>query len=164
MLKTDGQLERAQYELMNLPLGFLFENFDGPISTPKGNAFLCAWRPDRKIFDTVLNRFVAFTSHLFEEMPATFTFCPKPANAEQEVEYYVRSAGLPKHAFIWSDNIAKTGLTWRQYCSIRGETNIHFRGRYTFTPLLPQIKNLGQVNEHGFYEMDQTEWEAIFLI
>lgn len=166
LLKADGQWERAQYEFLNLPRGFLFQNFNGRISTPKSNRVICEWSPtvNQKIFDVEQQKYIPFTEQLWLDIPQTATFTRRPENAEQEVEYFVRSASLPKHSFIWSDDVVNTGLSWEEFSSIRGFSNQEFRGRFTFLPYLPNIKDLGHYNKFGFYEMKDDDWDFLFRI
>lgn len=166
LLKVDGQIERAQYGLLNLPIGFLFRNFIGPVSTPRGNDLLCLWKPNsnREIYDTVLNKSVPYTKELLESIPKTYTFAPRPTDHDIEVEYFARSAGLPKHAWIWSDGVR--AMTQATYGLIRSNENAEFHGQYTFTPLLPQIKSLGRWERAGpndIYVIDSDDWEKLFL-
>lgn len=162
LLKIDGQPERAQYEFLNLPRGYLFDRFNGPISNPRGQEVVCVWKPGREVFDTVLQTHVSFTEELYLNLPNTFTFTLKPEDDQQEVEYFVRAIGLPKHSFVWSNDVDRTGISCENYSAIRGDSNKAYRGRFTFTPHLPGIKELGHHDENGFYTMDEAEWEAIF--
>lgn len=161
LLKVDGQAERFYYRLLGLPRGFLFNNFENVISSPK-NEWM--FSPGREIFDKKLQKCVPITTELLSDIPPTFTFAPRPVDAEQEVEFYVRSAGLPNHSFYWSDNVVNTGIDWKRYVQIRGDTNKEFRGRFTLTPLLPQIDGLGNYSRNGYYSMDQNDWDSLFLI
>lgn len=167
LLKVDGQIERAQYGLLGLPIGFLFNNFNEPISTPRDNDWICAWMPrtNRRIYDTWLNEWVPYTEELFNSIPKTCTFAPRPTDHEIEVEYFVRSAGLPKHVWIWSDGVQT--MSRAIYLFIRGNINAEYRGRYTFTPRLPQIDGLGRWERDGpndIYVIDTNDWEQLFLI
>lgn len=162
LIKTDGQLERAQYALLGLPLGYLFNRFDENISNPKGQQVVCSWKPGRQIYDTEKGDFVPYTETLIDNIPKTFTFAQRPENAEQEVEYYVRSVSLPKHSFYWSNSMNEAGIPFGEYAAIKGFTNKAYRGRYTLTPNLPGIKKLGHYNEFGFYVMDEEDWDLLF--
>lgn len=166
LLRIDGQPERSAYFLDygdDTQHSHLFQTIYEQTSVPKGNNIICDWKEgrQRKIFDTVLGQFVPYTKQLWLSIPKTTTFTKRPRNAEEEVEYFVRSVGLPNHKFFWSDDVQLTGLDFNDYAAINGERNKKYRGRYTFTPELPSINRLRRPTKFGF-ELDQTDWEILF--
>lgn len=138
-------------------LGSMFTNFDGPIVVPIGNEILSAWRPNRMIFDNLEKRWIPYTKEFLESLPRTCTFVPKSTTTEMEMDYFVRACGLPKHVFIWSTN----GIDRENFAWIKSGRNMEYRGRYTFTPNLPNISTLGRMEGH-FYVMEICDWDIIF--
>lgn len=124
----------------NLPNCFI--GLNGPLAVLNGNRGLFdlpALRP-RQIFDNLENNWVPFTEKLLEDLPFTYTYAPRPINSVMEIDYYIHACGLPKHAFIWSTE----RLPMEYYGLIRSVCNQQYIGRFTFTPLLPSIKELGR--------------------
>lgn len=114
---------------------------DGSMAVLNGNQALFDF-PDhreRQIFDTVEKKWIPFTEELLLSIPHTFTYAPRPINNAMQVDYYIRACGLPKHVFIWAvDRIPRNHYGLIRSCGQQ------FIGRYTFTPQLPSIKEIGR--------------------
>lgn len=163
LLHSKGDMVRLHYSIFG-KLGDLFRNFDGPIAIPKGTNKIVAKDEDSgesQVYDRFINQWVPFTDSLLESIPPTFSYVPKPTNLDLEVDYFVRSAGLIKHAFVWSDSHEKEGIPWEQFCQIRGSRNIKYRGRFTLTPWLPRIEKMARM-ENGCYIVSEKDWKIIY--
>lgn len=103
LLGPENGRERNYYTLFGR-LGQLFRNFDDTIATPRGANNLFAVDEEagqdgeHQVFDNVLNDWIPLTDELIRNIPETFTFAPKPFHREMELDYFVRSTGLLKHA------------------------------------------------------------------
>lgn len=53
---------------------------------------------ERLMFDRMLNQWVSFNAEI---VAPTYSIAPPPRNAFDEVNYFVATAGLIKHKFIW---------------------------------------------------------------
>lgn len=141
-------------------VGQLFQNFDEAIAIPKGNTRMKIIDPNRnqnEVFDNNANQWVPLTDDLFRSIPKTFTFAPKPVNVDMELDYYVRGAGLIKHSFIW----ATDAILKEHFSKIASNKNKEFIGRYTLTPWMPKISNLGRML-NGWYVIDDEDWEVMY--
>lgn len=159
LVKKDGADERVLYSLL-APLGMLFPYFLDPIGVPSQSENFCLPNgPKRKIFDQEVGEWIWFNAELYESIPNTYSFAPRPIDVHMEMDYFVRSFGLPKHHFIWSDG--SKGILREHFGLVRSIQNGKFHGHYTLTPWLPSIKNLGRLMS-GFYVTDNEDYEAIF--
>lgn len=159
LIDVNGAEHRILYDYL-ATLGSLFIGFNEAIGVPKGNTLLCTWNkmaPERSIFDTVEDKWVPFTERLYDSIPETYTFAQRPVDQQLEMDYFVRSCGLPNHRFIWSTD----SISMKHYGWVISETNKLFRGRYTFTPYMPRIKNMGRI-EFGFYSIENSDWDILF--
>lgn len=52
-----------------------------------------------KVFD---NKIGQWTDKYLFEIPKTATYAPMPTNLLSELDYYIRSAALVNHKFVWS--------------------------------------------------------------
>lgn len=140
-------------------LGQLFTDFNNPIAKTKGPGFsICDYDSENsEIYDNVIEEWVPLTTDLYRSIPQTYTFAPQPDHVQMEMEYFIRSAGLLNHSFIWST----ISIPRENYLKIRSFTNAAFRGRYTVTPWFPQIDTLGKV-EHGFYVINTDGYRIIY--
>lgn len=155
MTSPQGGEERTVHTMLGR-LGQLFRHFDRPISTPRGaNQFRVFDNTNGRfeVFDKVLNNWVALDDEMLEHIPHTYTFAPKPVNKHMELDYFVRGVGLLKHSFIWSTK----SIPKDHFALLKSIKNRDFNGRYTVTPWLPQIENLGRL-EHGFYVIHTDDW------
>lgn len=164
LLDKNGAEERLLYALL-APLGMLFSGFYAEIGKPIQSEYFCA--PDgleRKIFDKGYGEWFWFTDELYESLPKTFTFAPRPIDVNMEMDYFARSFGLSKHHFIWSDNVES--IPREHFAALLSKKNDMFHGRYTFTPWLPQIERLGRLefvtNDFRHYVADEEDSDAIF--
>lgn len=149
--------ERVVHTLLGT-LGQLFQDFDAPIATPKcTNKIIVedAYSGRMEIYDNFENRWTSLK--VLESIPSTFTFAPKPTNLLMELDYFLRGAGLVKHSFVWASESIPVDV----FYDIRSDRNNFFRGRYTVTPWLPKISNLGRMSD-GFYEIDDMDWKLTF--
>lgn len=89
------------------------------------------------VYDNVVNSWVY--KRLYE-IPRTYTFAPYPEDVYMELDYFVRSAGLVNHRFVWSSN--QHGIPFDLYMGIRSNINKEMRGRYTQCKGLPKIGGL----------------------
>lgn len=159
LLNEDACEERVLYTFL-APFGMLFDDFYGIMTAPVQSKNFCSPNDfKRNIYDKVSGKWVDFTQELYEIIPKTFTFAPRPVNIEMEMDYFVRSFGLPKHHFVWSNKL--DGIPKEIFAGIRSVKNGMFRGRYTFTPWLPQIEKLGRLYS-GFYMCEDDDNCIIF--
>lgn len=154
LVKRDGEEDRSLYRLL-APFGHLFDGIYRSVGKPARSviifeAFLK--EKNRKIYDNSLRDWISFSPDFFESLPMTYTFAQRPINTDMEVDYFCRSFGLPKHRFIWSDDHKDglNGVTLDLFASLKSTKNTTYRGRYTFTPWMPKIENLGTLL-NGFY-------------
>lgn len=111
-------------------LGQLFDDFNAPISTPKFASRLRVRDYDsdqHEVFDTVLGEWVPLTEELYNRIPKTYTFAPRPENIEMEMDCFVRGCGLLKHSFVWSVN----SIPKEDFEKVASNANIAWCGRYT---------------------------------
>lgn len=156
MLHQHAGSFRYQYTFYGR-FGSLFTNIDEPIAKPAGADQLrlvdINGNVQNVIFDTEYDEWVPLTAELLHQIPETFTYAPKPISCEMELDYFVRSAGLIKHAFIWSGD----AISRNDFAKIRSQSNAIYRGRYTLTPWLPQIGTLGVLDEIGIYAISEGD-------
>lgn len=161
LINKDAAEDRVIYSLL-APIGMLFSGFLQPIGVPFQNENFCFPNAvKRKIYDNAYGEWTWFNRDLYDSIPPTFTFAPRPIDVEMELDYFVRSFGLPKHKFIWSDGIKAIPID--QFASIFSTKNDIFRGRYTFTPWMPPIASLSKLS-FGHYIIDKDDYETIFNI
>lgn len=159
LLHPKGGVKRTMHTMLGT-LGQLFINFDAPIARTLGSDRIRARDEgscQAEVFDNAIGEWIPMTPELFEAIPRTYTFAPQPDSVLMELDYFVRGAGLLKHAFVWATN----SIPAETYCMVRCDTNKKFRGRYTVTPWLPSIHNLGQ-NIGGDYFISDEDWDVIF--
>lgn len=153
LLIPRGGYLRKQYHSYG-QLGDLFNNFHEPISAPIGaDRINVKFDAKPMVYDSVAREWIPFTNRLFDDIPPTFTFAPRPIGLVMELDYFVRSAGLVKHSFVWSIDSIPRDLFGRICC----QTNIDFRGRYTFTPWLPDIRSMGVLENSGAYSVSAED-------
>lgn len=141
-------------------LGQLFDDINAPIATPKSVKRLRVRDCESghyEVFDTEVGEWVHLTEELYNRIPRTFTFAPRPENAGMELDYFVRGCGLVKHSFVWSVNPIPRDV----FEKVASNMNITWCGRYTLTPWFPRVQNLGRMM-HGFYIMDDDDWRKIY--
>lgn len=159
LLSPKGAQERVIHIMIGT-LGQLFDDITAPIAIPKSARKLRVYdceKEEHQIFDTHANQWIKLSKELYDSIPNTFTFAPRPTNLDMELDYFVRGCGLLKHSFIWSlDSIPKSVFE-----KIASKSNTDCRGRYTLTPWLPPISRLGRM-ERGFYVMNNADWMIIY--
>lgn len=141
-------------------LGELFMDLNAPIAIPKGSnklRLIDLKTGQYQVFDTQDNKWLTLNQELLDSIPKTYTYAPRPQNVDMELDYFVRGCGLVKHHFIWSVD----ALPKDDFAKITSNTNIAWRGRYTMTPWMPRIQNLGRMSG-GFYELDNDDWAKIY--
>lgn len=77
-----------------------------------------------------------------------------------ELDYYIRSACIPKHSFIWSDQ-SNGSIRFDDFARIICDANSFNRCRYTFAPYLPWLCDIGTINKlTGKYttSLDDNIW------
>lgn len=161
IIDLDGQECRASYEILAERLGALFIDFDGVTSVPIGNNIIGKWysdRPQRMIFDCFTEEWIPFTPNFYQSMAPTFTYVPRPATIHMELDYYVRSVSIPKHSFIWSD---RQLLNRDNFGDIQSNGNKLNRCRYTLSPHLPWLCNIGKFN-NGRYEISAGDMDLLY--
>lgn len=140
--------------------GQLFLNFDDPIVKTKGHDRIWGFTVGShqpQVFDNTISDWIPMTVELFQSIPPTFTFAPKPDSVMMELDYFLRGAGLVKHSFVW----ATESIPVDTYAKVRSVTNQQFRGRYTVTPWFPPIQTLGrQVGDD--YIIADEDWDKMF--
>lgn len=159
ILSPNGAQKRMLHTVLGY-LGQLFQNFDDPVTAPKGSRKLFVFDETKQryeVFDNVLGEWIPLDLELYNNIPETYTFAPKPETIEMELDYFVRGAGLLKHNFVWAVDAIPPDI----YRKVRSGTNQAYRGRYTLTPWLPQIAGLGRM-ECGFYSIDEDDWQKTF--
>lgn len=107
------------------------------------------------VFDTEQKRWVRV---LFNDIPWTYSFVPKPHNTVFELDYWVRSCGLVKHQFIWS----VPSIPAATFARVSAPQNREMLGRYTTMPWLPLIKDLIRF-ESGFRQFADNGFMCGFL-
>lgn len=160
VLNPNGGKLRKYYIFFG-ELGRLFTNFHDPIAIPKGADNIHVIDKSDKyavIYDNFIDDWIPLTDEMIENTAKTYTYAPKPITLEMELDYFVRSAGLIKHAFIWSGNM----IPRDNFAKIRNQYNANFRGRYTFTPWLPQIHSLGVLDNNSLYHISLNDRLKIY--
>lgn len=101
LLSPNGQNQRL-FHAVNGTLGQLLTNIEGPISRPKDADFWFVKNAEgqREVYDTSISQWVLLTDELLESIPKTYSFVPRPENAEIGLDYFVRGSGLLKHSFV----------------------------------------------------------------
>lgn len=139
-------------------LGQLFDDFEAPISTPRGADCLRILVDGQYwVFDVIEDKWIPLTEQLLDSIPKTYTFAPRPSMVEMEMDYFVRGSGLLKHSFVWSVDAIPKEL----FAKVASMNNKKFHGRYTVTPWLPRIANLGRISS-GWYIVDDEDWAIIY--
>lgn len=157
LLKKNGSEARLIY-MYSGRLGQLFTNFGAQISTPIGtNLVYVENNGQRMVFDNMVNAWVPLTEALLESIPNTYTFAPRPESTEMEMDYYARGCGLLKHSFVWS----MVQIPKELFAKVATNENIKFRGRYTVTPWLPHISQLGRLIK-GWYVIEDDDWTILY--
>lgn len=152
--------DRALYSNFGT-LGQLFNNFDGPVATPKNANNWVFFGSDGKpsVYDTWEKKWVPLTNQLFNIIPNTYTFAPRPENVAMELDYFVRGSGLINHSFVWSH----PSISKNEYGLVATHTNITNHGRFTVTPWVPHMNQLGRMQK-GFYVLEHEDWNFIYGI
>lgn len=158
LLDIKGAEERAIH-LNNGVLGQLFVNLDAPVSKVKGANQWYIEDTDGQpaVYDTWTDKLVPLTKQIINIIPETYTYAPRPQNVDMELDYFVRGSGLINHTFIWSSPSIPKDI----FATFATHTNFSFLGRYTVTPWVPKINNLGQM-VNGFYVMEDEDWVFMY--
>lgn len=156
--RKKGAEERAIH-LMTGTLGQLFVDLNAPICKLRGanDWYIEDTDGQRAVFDTVTGKWVPLTKQLINIIPDTYTFAPRPENVSMELDYFVRGSGLINHSFVWSNPSIPKDL----YAVVVTHTNFNFHGRYTVTPWVPKMKNLGRMVK-GFYVVSDDDWNFLY--
>lgn len=108
---------------------------------------------EKMMFDRRNNEWVPYDSG---RVPYTYSLAPAPQTVAEELDYFVRSAPLIKHKFIW----AKDQLSFDQFAKLNSRRNAEMIGRFTIVPELPSVDNLGRMVK-GFLEQNQDDFIAL---
>lgn len=140
-------------------IGELFKNFDGIASRPRCNIRILAEKQTNgMVFDNLEKEWVRLTDELIDETPPSFTYSPKPFNLDMELDYFLRSAGLIKHMYVWS---VDGGIPREMYAAINSSKNKVSLGRYTVLPWAPSIKELPRI-QNGFFINSANDRRIIY--
>lgn len=109
-----------------------------------------------EVFDNDLDRWIAYTP---EQIIKTYSMVPKPPNVAIELDYFLRSAPLVKHRYIWADEaFGRTGMPREIVAKLFNNQNLVSIGRYTTHRYLPSIFEPARMVKHGFIEQSQTDY------
>lgn len=146
-----GKLYRLRYFLCG-KVGSLFDFESG---SPKNLQLIDPCDDEDTLYKVYDNLLGEWTHLYLKEIPFTRTYAPRPHNTLQEIDYFVRSAALVCHKFIWSNN-CKQGISMDDFASIKNENNLLNRGRFSLIEGLPHIKDLIRPNEYVPQQLDFT--------
>lgn len=104
---------------------------------------------EKSMFDTQLNEWVNFDEDI---VPWTYTMVPRPTSVALELDYFIRSAPLVKHKYIW----ARDNLTSEEFGKLRSHTNTSMLGRFITFVNMPDIRYPARM-ENGILVKNQND-------
>lgn len=108
-----------------------------------------------KMFDNKVMEWVKYDKSI---VPWTYSDAPKPTNVLLELDYFLRSAPLVKHKYIWVDH-SDEGINRNIFEMVNSNTNHEFFGRFSVAPFMPPISTIATMTPYGFIEQNQSEFE-----
>lgn len=94
-----------------------------------------------------------------ENIPTTYSVALRPESKAIELDYFLRSAPLINHTFIWTTRDVD-GIERDKYAKCQGRLNLEILGRFTAIRALPTINNLARL-VNGFVEQDQDDFAPL---
>lgn len=109
-----------------------------------------------KMFDRNVMEWVEYDRTI---VPWTYSYAPKPTNVMLELDYFLRSAPLVNHKYIWVDRPDERGIDRNIFAMVNSITNYEFFGRFSVAPFMPPISTIATMTPNGFIEQNQSEFE-----